>query len=127
MEKKKNSDNCFDVTMGSYDGAKVCELVGALVLSILANSIPKRNSGLYRDDGLILMRNEKGRKTDRIKKEVTKIFKEIGFKIEIKTDLKVVDFLDITFNLSNDTYNLTENLTTNYCTLIPPPTIPPNY
>ena len=73
------------------------------------------------------MRNEKGRKTDRIKKEVTKIFKEIGFKIEIKTDLKVVDFLDITFNLSNDTYNLTENLTTNYCTLIPPPTIPPNY
>ena len=127
MEKKKNSDNCFDVTMGSYDGAKVCELVGALVLSILANSIPKRNSGLYRDDGLILMRNEKGRKTDRIKKELTKIFKEIGFKIEIKTDLKVVDFLDITFNLSNDTYNLTENLTTNYCTLIPPPTIPPNY
>ena len=127
MEKKKNSDNCFDVTMGSYDGEKVCELVGALVLSILANSIPKRNSGLYRDDGLILMRNEKGRKTDRIKKEVTKIFKEIGFKIEIKTDLKVVDFLDITFNLSNDTYNLTENLTTNYCTLIPPPTIPPNY
>ena len=127
MEKKKNSDNCFDVTMGSYDGAKICELVGALVLSILANSIPKRNSGLYRDDGLILMRNEKGRKTDRIKKEVTKIFKEIGFKIEIKTDLKVVDFLDITFNLSNDTYNLTENLTTNYCTLIPPPTIPPNY
>ena len=127
MEKKKNSDNCFDVTMGSYDGAKVCELVGALVLSILANSIPKRNSGLYRDDGLILMRNEKGRKTDRIKKEVTKIFKEIGFKIEIKTDLKVVDFLDITYNLSNDTYNLTENLTTNYCTLIPPPTIPPNY
>ena len=127
MEKKKNSDNCFDVTMGSYDGAKVCELVGALVLSILANSIPKRNSGLYRDDGLILMRNEKGRKTDRIKKEATKIFKEIGFKIEIKTDLKVVDFLDITFNLSNDTYNLTENLTTNYCTLIPPPTIPPNY
>ena len=127
MEKKKNSDNCFDVTMGSYDGAKVCELVGALVLSILANSIPKRNSGLYRDDGLILMRNEKGRKTDRIKKEVTKIFKEIGFKIEIKTDLKVVDFLDITFNLSNDTYNLTENLTTNYCALIPPPTIPPNY
>ena len=127
MEKKKNSDNCFVVTMGSYDGAKVCELVGALVLSILANSIPKRNSGLYRDDGLILMRNEKGRKTDRIKKEVTKIFKEIGFKIEIKTDLKVVDFLDITYNLSNDTYNLTENLTTNYCTLIPPPTIPPNY
>ena len=127
MEKKKNSDNCFDVTMDSYDGAKVCELVGALVLYILANSITKRNSGLYRDDGLILMRNENGQKTDRIKQEVTKILKEIGFKTEIKTNLKVVDFLDITFNLSNHTYNLTENLTTNYCMLITPPTIPPNY
>ena len=127
MEKKKNSDNCFDVTMDSYDGAKVCELVGALVLYILANSITKRNSGLYRDDGLILMRNENGQKTERIKQEVTKILKEIGFKTEIKTNLKVVDFLDITFNLSNHTYNLTENLTTNYCMLIPPPTIPPNY
>ena len=43
-------------------------------------------------------------KTDRIRKEVIKIFKEIGFKIEIKTNLKIVDFLDITFNISNVTY-----------------------
>ena len=49
------------------------------------------------------MRNENGQKTDRIRKEVIKIFKKIGFKIEIKTNLKVVDFLDITFNLSNGT------------------------
>ena len=87
--------------MGTYDGAEVCELVGALVLSKLANSTPKGNSGLYRDDGLILMKNENRQKTDRIRKEVIKIFKEIGFKIEIKTNLKVVDFLDITFNISN--------------------------
>ena len=26
--KKKNTDSCFDVTMGSYDGAEICELVG---------------------------------------------------------------------------------------------------
>ena len=50
------------------------------------------------------MRNENGQKTDRIRKEVIKIFKEISFKIEIKTNLKVVDFLDIIFNLSNGTY-----------------------
>ena len=37
-------------------------------------------------------------------KEVIKIFKTIGFKTEIKTNLKVVDFLDITSNLSNGTY-----------------------
>ena len=73
--KKKNSDNCFNVTMSSYDGREVCELVGTLVLSTLANSIWKENSGLYRDDGLIPMRNENGQKKDRIRKEVTKIFK----------------------------------------------------
>ena len=29
--KKKNSDNCFEVKMGSYNGAEVFELVGTLV------------------------------------------------------------------------------------------------
>ena len=50
------------------------------------------------------MRNENRPERDRIRKEVIKIFKEIGFKTEIKTNLKVVDSLDITFNLSNGTY-----------------------
>ena len=99
--KKNNSDNCFDVTMGSYNGAEVCGLVGTLVLSTLANSILKGNSVLYRDDGLILVRNKNGQKTDKIRKEVIKIFKKIGFKIELKTNPKVVDFPDVTFNLSN--------------------------
>ena len=52
------------------------------------------------------MRNEHPQKTDRIRKEVIKIFKETGLKIEIKTSLKVVAFLDITFSLCNGTYKL---------------------
>ena len=40
MEKTKAS--CFDVTMGSYDGGKVCELVGAFILSKLGNIIGKK-------------------------------------------------------------------------------------
>ena len=32
------------------------------------------------------------------------MFKEIGFKIEIETNLKIVNFLDVTFNLANSTY-----------------------
>ena len=50
------------------------------------------------------MRKGNGQKTVKIRKEVIKIFKEIGFKMEIKTNLKIVDFLDMTFNLSNGTY-----------------------
>ena len=101
--EKKNSDNYFDVTMGSQDGAEVCEMIGTLVISIIANRLPKGNSGLYTDDGLIMQRNENEQVTNRIRKKVIKIFKEIGFKMEIKTNLKIVDFLDITFNLSNGT------------------------
>ena len=34
--KKKDSDSCFDVTMGSYDGAELCEFIGIYLLSQLA-------------------------------------------------------------------------------------------
>ena len=100
--------------VSSYDGAKVCELVGIQVLSTLTNSIPEKNSGLYRDDS-----DEKWKRTkkpDRTRKEVNKIFKEIDIKIKIQTSLKVVEFVCINFNLFYGTYkpytNLTENLTT---------------
>ena len=91
--------------MGSYDGAEICELVGIYIQSKLANLIDKKNLGLYRDDGLILLKNIKGREVDQIRKKVIKIFKDVGFKIEIKTNLKIVDFLDVTLNLSNGTYS----------------------
>ena len=32
------------------------------------------------------------------------ILKDVGFSIHIETNLKVVDFLDIAFNLNKDTY-----------------------
>ena len=47
---KKNPPNFFDVTMGSYDGAETCELVGLYILSKLRPL--GVNLGLYRDDGL---------------------------------------------------------------------------
>ena len=91
--------------MGSYDGAEICKLVGIYIQSKLAKLIDKKNLGLYRDDGLILLKNTKGREVDQIRKKVIKIFKDVGFKIEIKTNLKIVDFLDVTLNLSNGTYS----------------------
>ena len=39
---KKNDDGLFDVTMGSYDGAEVCELVGLLILDQLGNQYGKK-------------------------------------------------------------------------------------
>ena len=56
--KKKDTDSSFDVTMGSFDGAKLYELIGIYIQSLLIDSIKlitKENIGLYRDDGLILL------------------------------------------------------------------------
>ena len=48
--KKDNPD--FDVTMGSFGGAEVCELVGLYLLDILRQECGENKIGLYRDDGL---------------------------------------------------------------------------
>ena len=80
---KREGNSLFDVTMGSYDRAEVCELVGIYVLNILANKYDKKNIGLYRDDGLAAFKNTSGSKADKIKKDITKIFKETGLRISI--------------------------------------------
>ena len=41
--KKKLTESCFDVTMGSFDGAEICELVRCYIQSNLENIIPKTN------------------------------------------------------------------------------------
>ena len=65
---KLNSLDGFDVTMGSYDGAEVCELVGLFILDTLNKQLDTGNICLYRDDGLMLMKNSNGSKADNIRK-----------------------------------------------------------
>ena len=86
--------------MGSFDGAELCELVGIYLLSKLLEIIPKDQSGLYRDDSLLLLRKMNGQKTDQIRKQVIKLFKDAGFLLEIETKLEQIDFLDVTLNLN---------------------------
>ena len=43
--------------MSSFDGAEICELVGINILSLLSNKLNEQSTGLYRDDGLLLLRN----------------------------------------------------------------------
>ena len=90
--------------MGSYDGAEICELVGIYILTRLATIIKKSDCGLYRDDGLVLLRNVNGQLIDHTHKNIIKILKDVGFSIDIETNSKMVDFLDITFNLNNGIY-----------------------
>ncbi len=100
----KKDNNMFDVTMGSYDGAEICELVGLFILKQLTTKYEKDSIGLYRDDGLAIFKNITGQQADRIRKDITKQFKQHGLNITIQTNLKIVNYLDVTFNLKNASY-----------------------
>ncbi len=101
---KKVSDSTFDVTMGSYDGAEECELVGIYIPSILKEKSGESQIGLYRDDGLGAFYDLSKRVADRTRKEITKIFNTLGLQITIQANLKEVNFFDVTLDLRTGTY-----------------------
>ena len=72
--KKKSNDSFFDVTMGSYDGAEICELVGIYLTNLIKNKLPMLNFGLYRDDGLGTHDKLPGPQISKIQKDLIKIF-----------------------------------------------------
>ena len=51
-------DGLFDVTMGAYDGAEVCELAGTFSLDKISEKYDKNSIDLYRDDGLSVFKNK---------------------------------------------------------------------
>ena len=101
---KKSKNGLFDVSMGSYDGAEVCELVGSYALASLPAKYKRKDVGLYRDDGLAVHRGVSGRNADRIRKDLIKHFNDLGLKITIETNLRVTNFLDLTLDLNCGKY-----------------------
>ena len=77
--------------MGSYDGPEVCELIGAYMLNLIRVSMPQCQLGLYRDDGLCIVPNSNGPKIDKIKKNITKIFKDEGLNITVEANIDKVN------------------------------------
>ena len=100
----KKDSGLFDVTMGAYDGAEVCELVGTFLLYKLSLKYNKNNIGIYRDDGLAIFKNISGPKSEKVKKDIQKLFKENALDIIIQCNMKTVNYLDVTLNLENSTY-----------------------
>ena len=82
---KKSDNELFDVTMGSFDGTEIWELVGLYLLNKLSKLLWDDNVGLYRD---------------KMRKNIIAIFEEEGLTMTIDTNLIETDFLDETFNLA---------------------------
>ena len=60
--------------------------------------------GLYRDDGIIYTPESNGPKTSSIQKKIIRAFKLLCLRIQIASNLKIIDFLDVTLNLNNGTF-----------------------
>ena len=100
----KKGESNFDVSMDAYDGAEVCELIGIFMLSLLSKHINKNHIGLYRDDGLAILKNTSGPEAEKLKKKLQKLFKEKDLDIIIQCNLKITNYLDITLNLNDGSY-----------------------
>ena len=105
---KKGGSKDFDVRMGCFDGAEVCELVSTCILNQLKDTLQHHSVGLYRDDGLVAVKGLSGSEIEKWER-VIKIFKDCGLKITIKENLKKVHFLDVTFNLHKNIMSHIEN------------------
>ena len=93
----KKDTSLFDVTMGSFDEAEICEIFRLSLLDNLSNVLGKENIELYRNDGLAAINSCSGAVLDRTRKSIIALFKKEGLNITIKTNLVETDFLLVTF------------------------------
>ena len=69
-------DGLFNVTMGAYDGAEVCELVGTFSLDKISVKYDENSIGLYHDNGLSVFKNP----TWKNKKKLTENIQGLWFR-----------------------------------------------
>ena len=86
--------------MGSFDRAENCELVGLYFIDKLLRLIGRKNTGLYRDDGLGAINNSSGPVLVKMRKNIIALFKNEDLSITMETNLFETDFIDVTFNLA---------------------------
>ena len=77
----------WDVTMGSFDGAEVCELTGLFMLDQLKQT--NLDLGLYRDDGLGVT-NLQGRPLEAKRQQIQQIFRQHELRVTIFSNLTVM-------------------------------------
>ena len=65
----------FDVTIGSFDGAEICELGGLYLLDKLSRLIGRENVGLYKYDRLAAINSSSGPVLDKTRKNIVALFK----------------------------------------------------
>ena len=72
------------------------------MLHLVGKKYNSKNIGLYRDDGLAVLKIAIGPVLEKMNKQLQSLFKRKG--LQILMNLKVVNYLDVTFNLNDRPY-----------------------
>ena len=99
---KSSSESLFDVAMGSYNGAEICEMVGLYILNKISAIFGKNRVGLYRDAGLALVKGNSTRNADMARKSLNETFHQFGLKITCEVSHHLAHFLDVTLDLNSN-------------------------
>ena len=91
-----------DDTMGAYDRVEKCEPIAIYMLYLVGRKYNSKNIGLYRDDRLAVLKIVIGRVSRKMNKQLQSLFNRTG--LEIIMNLKVVNYLNVTFNLNDQPY-----------------------
>ena len=66
------------------------------MLSLISEKYNKQDFGLYRDEGLGVVKDKSRPETEKVKKNIQKVFKGNKLYIVIKYNMKLVNYLDVT-------------------------------
>ena len=72
----KTDSGFFDVAMGAFHGAEVCDLVSNFFHHNLSGRYERNNLALYRDDGLAIFKNISGPASGKVKKYFCQLFRD---------------------------------------------------
>ena len=73
---KKDSNEMFDLTIKSNNGAEVCKLVGMFALTQLPATYYRRNIRLYQDNSLTVFRRTSSSEEEHIKRRGVKTLED---------------------------------------------------
>ena len=90
--------------MGALDGAEVCELIGLCIIGTINESIKFERIGLYRDNGLAVLKSANGRDSECMRKRMVKTFEDNGLSISSQASIASANFFDVSLYQTTESY-----------------------
>ena len=79
-------------------------MVGLYILNKISAIFGKNRVGLYRDDGLALVKGNSTRNADMARKSLNETFHQFGLKITCEVSHHLAHFLDVTLDLNSNRF-----------------------